>query len=273
MAQTKTDLNSRGANSKNTNPYLKIDFRSLIPFGLAVAISVLSLAKFTDMERKSKTVLSATGIGVVLFLPYFLIRKHSPRHALIHLGISVLSFLALLAVSIGMVKEGEPDWVFQTLFSWMVAALASLISLLIAVPTTIIPLYRKRRGNVAEEMRQLPIDKRIQQRISSIQETFQIFQSAVTKERAGFDNLLQQIQSEMQEQKRELGKLEHQLTDARQEMEHYQRIANLSKEDQQLFLELLKKNRRQDYWIGLVLGIVSSTLVAIMGSVISRLLM
>ena len=98
--------------------------------------------------------------------------------------------------------------------------------------------------------------------IESIRQEFTQFQQSIHSQKKAIDKNLEKVQANFEKRLKDLDKAEQELRKIREDADFYQQVKELSQQQQKLFWELLSRNKRQEYFIGLGLGILSSAIVS-----------
>ena len=234
--------------------------KSVLPFGLVV---FTIQAAITNGFRGEDLVAMAVLCMITLFLytPYFWFRRKSSRHGRLHFTLTLLALLCTTALAFIAESPVLEVWLGLAFFSWLTLTALALISNIIAVPLYILPtrppLLTSRNETLASSDETAAIVD-IESTITVLRTQFDEFYRAISQERTGLQKTFSQMQQEFESQTDAIAQAKGELEEARKKAEHYRRIADLSKDDQRVFLDLIARNKRQDYWIGLGTGIVSS---------------
>lgn len=245
----------------------------------ALPALVVALGAIATLVRASKYPINqgepiAIGALSILTLVLFYAGRRGlqslrPRHAAVHYILSLLSVTCFSTVS--FLETAFSDMTFFPLVAGMLFLAATAVSFLIAVPKAILP-YRQLPKSTVTLDHQLDAGAALSSRLEAMRGAFDAFQSAMASGRSALDEALGELQRQLAAQSLELRNAELKLASARSEAEHYRKVANLSKEDQALFLELLSKGKRSDYWIGFLLGVASSVVATLLTLFVQRLL-
>lgn len=167
------------------------------------------------------------------------------------------------APPLGVVKSGV---VAGLGWAWLGLSTAALSFNLMAVPRYILPALSARLtdrdGTPASSSETVAIVD-IESTIKGLKTQFDNFYRAVSQERTNLQETFSRMRQEFKSQADVMAQAKRDVEKARTEADLYRRVAALSREDQRVFLDLIARNKRQDYWIGLLVGIVSSVLGAI----------
>ena len=98
----------------------------------------------------------------------------------------------------------------------------------------------------------------VRKRIAEIGNNFKAFQEILRREEQGIAAAMKQMQESLDAQAREFSTVEKELERSREEAKQYRELANLTKEQQALFLTLIQRDKVKDYVIGFVLGLLAS---------------
>ncbi len=186
------------------------------------------------------------------------VRWVSPRHGRIQLALSGITVLLLPVVPWEIVvRQGESPallFLIWSLFFWAttVSALGGVV------------LRAIQRRWIAEPVPRKDGDAwpGVQAAVSSLRQSFDDFHARVSRERESLEGLWREAQSQIASQMATLSRVEKDLERARAEADFYRRLAELSKDDRRAILAALGVSIGQQFWVGLVTGLLSGVLIA-----------
>ena len=240
--------------------------KSGLPFGLVVLTILIGFMRIRQIDEPSFMVLIiGSGIILCLYAPYFWFRKKSPGHGNLHLIFIWLALLCMLVFASILGSFSERVLAGPLVFSWLILSALALISNIIAVPRYLLPALSTRltgRDETPASNDETVAIVDIESTIKELRIQFDKFYQVVSQQRVGLQETFSRMQQEFKSQTDAIVQAKRDVDEAREKAAYYRRVANLSKEDQRVFLELIARNKRQDYWIGLGTGIVSSVFTA-----------
>ena len=225
-----------------------------ITLGLFVATLVGSLVGLTGNDRIFLAVLSF--IALLMALPAFKMIRVAQRHAFFHIVASGC-IAVFYSASVALLYWAKDDWSVVLQSFGIIITGVTFISLLIGVPIFLTPLLQSQR--MAKTRSTTSKGFVLDQRLRAIKSSFGDFHDKLVKQQSSLDSALDELQENLQSEVKKLDKIQDELTAAKSEVDYYKRISKLSKNDQKAFLDLITRNRRSEYLIGLLLGLTSSS--------------
>jgi len=142
----------------------------------------------------------------------------------------------------------------------VITLLLATLTTLIAIPSTILPQLRQNKlGSGASNSPSLE-GSTVGRSFQAIRRNFDDIQVAVRREMSMVDVAIQNLQSRIATQERQLERARSELGRTLRELEEYKVLASLSRDQQEIFLRFLSRQKYQEYVIGFILGIVGSVL-------------
>ena len=136
-----------------------------------------------------------------------------------------------------------------------------IVSLLVAIPIAMLVPRRDAHATATESLRQI---ESVEQSLKVVRSRTDDLSDAITGQRTVMDNALDAMHTQLLSERSRLKHAESQIAKARSEADHYKRLAALSADDQKAFIDLLERSRTRDYIIGIVLGVLSSIIFAVL---------
>ena len=155
----------------------------------------------------------------------------------------------------------EPEWLSRELIEILAFTMLGLSALgaVLAIPYALLPRLRRNARKTADSttLDVLAVDRSF----ARIKENFAEVQAAVIRETSSLDSAFSNLQSDIGNQERQLQKIKLELGKALRELEEYRALASMTREQQDVFLRILSRQKYQEYFVGFILGLVGSILV------------
>ena len=151
---------------------------------------------------------------------------------------------------------------------FLCSAAACLVFFIVCVPVAILPVFR------APERHSVPpqFDPAVLERsLDGVAEEFASFEQALRDEQKKMSQSFRRLVTEVKDQNTKVQDLQRRKSELEDQLAKYQQVLSLSEDQVRSVESILKRDRHIDYIIGFVLGLVSSTLVALAGFVIRRI--
>ncbi len=147
----------------------------------------------------------------------------------------------------------------EVIFS--VIAVIALISIVIAVPLTVIPYYRQTPQPPQVELLSTTF---LTDSLDQIGNSFQDVEKAIKSERGKIEISIQKLLSDFEKSKKDLEKVSEQQKQLKAEAEYYKQMASLTKAQARAVESMLRRSKYVDYFIGFLVGIASSVTAIIL---------
>ncbi|WP_141699169.1 hypothetical protein [Candidatus Thiosymbion oneisti] len=239
------------------NPPIAV--RILLPLKRSVTVTFLAMLIVAAVRGSSEVAGLITGaitVGGVpawmLLLPTRKITRIQSRFGSGYATIGLLHLASLILISIAILPGGEIATGVElfAILTWLLLLVLQFVLFLIAWPTAII------RRNESTEEADGGFD--VSQPLLAINESFENFHQVVSRERKVLDVAISSVKEKLDQQQLQLKATTEALQHQKEEAEHYRKLADLSKEQQDLFLQMFRRQKRTDYVVGLILGFVAS---------------
>ena len=235
----------------------------LFPLKRTISLTFASIIIIAVVRQSGYAAVTIVVMGIpaiLLILPARTIAKQISTFSRLYILISLTHLASIVAVSATILPgrgaehfSGSAEIPF---FAWFLIVIIQLVFLLVAVPTKILPFWRE---NVKQTVDVIEIDTTsVRNHLESISVGFDEFQRIVDKEKVNLDGILIQTRKSLEKQLQELEATRDNLEKQRQETEYLKALAELSKDQQAVFLETMQRNKNTDYWVGFGLGILAS---------------
>ena len=188
-----------------------------------------------------------------LYTPYFWLRRMSCAKGRLHLGLSWLTMLCWAALLTTTNARTIPAF----FVAWLILVAATSVSGITGVFTYL----RTRHPDPVASGGEFDLTTNVRSTIASIKDSFDEFHDRVSQERLGLDKMWLELENRIRAQQGEMSRIDRDLEAAKKDAEHYRRVASLTQEQQALFLELLRANKRQEFLLGLAAGLVATLFV------------
>jgi hypothetical protein len=157
----------------------------------------------------------------------------------------------------------NPIPLFELLLSANLFLAGSILIIILSLLPKLLFESGKRAGHLEQQKDSNGAD--FEQKIAMLSVEFENFQSVVNQERDNVELLSINLGQDINQKQTELKRLSGLIADHKVKLEVYKTITNLSSEEQQHYLDMMDKSKSKEYVIGLTLGIMSSSLVALIG--------